>query len=226
MARINNAHKLSEVSSEMRFQLPNDSIRDFKEFFKALDQRKEELGLKSYGIGVTTLEEVFLKVCEGKQIGEIEDFQAKNNQKFNLDENIGDDYCLLDDSVAGFGLIKLQLYAMTLARIKMIFRHLRPIVFEILYPSLLIIFGAVIMALSLNGTNLLTHVQISDFPMKQDFNYAEYSPLVNQETSTEFIDGVFNNKYFAPIHRKIENEENLTLKERFEVFDEILYRNK
>jgi len=62
MARIENAHKLSEVSSEITYQLPNDSVRNFKEFFKSLDERKQELGLKSYGIGVTTLEEVFLKV--------------------------------------------------------------------------------------------------------------------------------------------------------------------
>lgn len=62
MARVDNAQKLSEVSSEMTYQLPNDSVKHFKEFFQALDSRKEELGLKSYGIGVTTLEEVFLKV--------------------------------------------------------------------------------------------------------------------------------------------------------------------
>ena len=62
MARVKNAQKLSEVSSEITFQLPNDSVRSFKEFFHQLDQRKEQLGFKSYGIGVTTLEEVFLKV--------------------------------------------------------------------------------------------------------------------------------------------------------------------
>lgn len=62
MSRIKNAVKLSEVSSAMTFQLPNDSVKNFKTFFQSLDDRKLELGLKSYGIGVTTLEEVFLKV--------------------------------------------------------------------------------------------------------------------------------------------------------------------
>jgi ATP-binding cassette subfamily A (ABC1) protein 3 len=62
MDRIRDANKLSEVSSEMTYQLPNDAVKNFKEFFETLDRRKSELGLKSYGIGVTTLEEVFLKV--------------------------------------------------------------------------------------------------------------------------------------------------------------------
>lgn len=33
--------------------------------FEELDSWKEQLKVKSYGVGVTTLEEVFLKVGEG-----------------------------------------------------------------------------------------------------------------------------------------------------------------
>jgi len=39
-----------------------DSASKFKEFFEAFDLKREELGIASYGISITTLEEFFLKV--------------------------------------------------------------------------------------------------------------------------------------------------------------------
>jgi len=50
---------LSEVSSEVTFQIPQSESEKFSRFFTELDENLEELGIKSYGVGVTTLEEVF-----------------------------------------------------------------------------------------------------------------------------------------------------------------------
>ena len=41
----------------------------FKHFFNSLDRDLEKLGLDSYGIGITTLEEVFLKIGHGDNSG-------------------------------------------------------------------------------------------------------------------------------------------------------------
>ena len=60
--RIEGVKKLQEVSSEMTFQLPTASSSQFKSFFEDLDNSIEELGIRSYGVGITTLEEVFLKI--------------------------------------------------------------------------------------------------------------------------------------------------------------------
>jgi len=60
--RIEGVKKLQEVSSEMTFQLPTASSSQFKSFFEDLDNCLEELGIRSYGVGITTLEEVFLKI--------------------------------------------------------------------------------------------------------------------------------------------------------------------
>ena len=46
----------------MTFQLPNESSGQFKEFFFKLDNNLNQLGINSYGVGITTLEEVFLKI--------------------------------------------------------------------------------------------------------------------------------------------------------------------
>mmetsp|Transcript_7283 Transcript_7283/g.6806 ORF Transcript_7283/g.6806 Transcript_7283/m.6806 type:complete len:90 (+) Transcript_7283:2215-2484(+) len=75
MGKIPEAIKLSEVSSEVTFQLPNSSVNKFKTFFEGIDNNLEELQIKSYGIGVTTLEEVFLKVGDG--VDEKEKFDSK-----------------------------------------------------------------------------------------------------------------------------------------------------
>lgn len=42
----------------------------FKDFFSMLDHNLIELGISSYGVGITTLEEVFLKI--GKDEEELE----------------------------------------------------------------------------------------------------------------------------------------------------------
>jgi ATP-binding cassette subfamily A (ABC1) protein 3 len=54
--------KLSEVSSEITYQIPTAMSGKFKDFFDEFDNSLDHLGLRSYGISVTTLEEVFLKV--------------------------------------------------------------------------------------------------------------------------------------------------------------------
>jgi len=54
------------VSSEISFQLPLESSEHFKDFFTLLDQKLDELNVRSYGVGVTTLEEVFLRIGKGE----------------------------------------------------------------------------------------------------------------------------------------------------------------
>jgi ATP-binding cassette subfamily A (ABC1) protein 3 len=65
MQRIEGVKKLQEVSSEISFQLPSSSSKQFKNFFNEFDQNLETLGIRSYGVGITTLEEVFLKIGHG-----------------------------------------------------------------------------------------------------------------------------------------------------------------
>ncbi|TYZ68996.1 hypothetical protein PybrP1_010597 [[Pythium] brassicae (nom. inval.)] len=55
---------LSNVGSEIAFQLPLSSSSKFAKMFAELDGELASLGLLSYGVSVTTLEEVFIKVAE------------------------------------------------------------------------------------------------------------------------------------------------------------------
>lgn len=82
--RIDGVKKLQEVSSEMTFQLPSQSSSQFKEFFNQFDNNLGELGINSYGVGITTLEEVFLKIGRGNGEEEDDDEELK---KFNLEKS-------------------------------------------------------------------------------------------------------------------------------------------
>ena len=59
---------MQEVSSEVAYQLPKSSSGKFKQFFEEFDANLKELGIRSYGVGITTLEEVFLKIGHGEEI--------------------------------------------------------------------------------------------------------------------------------------------------------------
>ncbi len=59
---VPNLNVLSDVSSELVVQLPLDQIPNFPNLFGNLDAKLKELGLLTYGISITTLEEVFLRV--------------------------------------------------------------------------------------------------------------------------------------------------------------------
>jgi ATP-binding cassette subfamily A (ABC1) protein 1 len=54
--------RISDVSSEEIYQLPLDCVNTFEKLFNSLDDNLDSLGIESYGISITTLEEVFLSV--------------------------------------------------------------------------------------------------------------------------------------------------------------------
>ena len=54
--------KLSEIASEITYQIPKELSHKFKDFFEQFDGKLDELDIQSYGISVTTLEEVFLNI--------------------------------------------------------------------------------------------------------------------------------------------------------------------
>ena len=64
--KLEGTKKLSEISSEAVFQIPIACSHLFADFFSEFDRSQQNLGVLSYGISVTTLEEVFLRVGHGE----------------------------------------------------------------------------------------------------------------------------------------------------------------
>ncbi|KAG2819643.1 hypothetical protein PC112_g12108 [Phytophthora cactorum] len=61
---IPSSRVLSNVGTEIAFQLPLDSSSQFPTMFRKMDESLSKLQVLSYGISVTTMEEVFIKVAE------------------------------------------------------------------------------------------------------------------------------------------------------------------
>ncbi|KJE88968.1 ATP-binding cassette sub-family A member 1 [Capsaspora owczarzaki ATCC 30864] len=55
----------TDVGAELAYVLPTRETPNFANLFAELENRKVELGIGSFGVSITTLEEVFLKVGEG-----------------------------------------------------------------------------------------------------------------------------------------------------------------
>ncbi len=61
---IPQAESLSDVGAEQSFRLPFSASNQFVSMFASLDGKRDELAIAEYGISVTTLEEVFIRVGE------------------------------------------------------------------------------------------------------------------------------------------------------------------
>lgn len=51
----------NDVAAELSYILPSERSSQFEDMFVELDSREKELCIQSYGISVTTMEEVFLR---------------------------------------------------------------------------------------------------------------------------------------------------------------------
>ena len=51
----------SNISAELSFILPHESKQAFEHLFTQLELGKDELKIASFGVSVTTMEEVFLR---------------------------------------------------------------------------------------------------------------------------------------------------------------------
>ena len=61
---IEGSSLVNAAGGEISYRLPFDQQAAFPSTFEALDKIKEETGISTYGISITTLEEVFLKIGE------------------------------------------------------------------------------------------------------------------------------------------------------------------
>lgn len=64
-SRVKDATLLTDVGTELTFQLPFTSSQAFQSLFEHFDNNESQLGIQSYGVSVTTLEEVFIKIAHG-----------------------------------------------------------------------------------------------------------------------------------------------------------------
>ena len=152
-SQVRGSKLVSDVSAEISFQLPMESIRDFPALFLQLDERKEELGLQTYGIQITTMEEVFLRVAhlDNPDHNAVESVSRRASlvaQPLEVSYEQVDDFDLNSIRIQNACRIYVtHFWALILKRIRYFKRDLKGIVCELLLPCLLILVGLLIISI-------------------------------------------------------------------------------
>ena len=60
-SHINGAKLQNSAGTQVSYSLPLESTQQFEALFNEIETNKESLGIDSYGLSNTTIEEVFLK---------------------------------------------------------------------------------------------------------------------------------------------------------------------
>lgn len=123
--------------------MPKDASSRFPSFFAYLDEIKDSIGIDSYGVSVTTLEEVFLRIgLEDKVEREEKEEQESSSSSDNGDlKKLGKDKDKIDVALAHetkghrFGQ---QVYAQLVKRATMYRRDIRGAFFTTVVPLALL----------------------------------------------------------------------------------------
>lgn len=65
IGQVEGSRLAGDIGKELKYQLPVNKADQFESLFSELEEKKEKYGIESFGISLTTLEEVFLKVAVG-----------------------------------------------------------------------------------------------------------------------------------------------------------------
>ncbi|KAL3658018.1 hypothetical protein V7S43_017060 [Phytophthora oleae] len=161
-SRVPAAKVLSNVGAEIAFQLPLDSTASFPQLFEELDEKMRELGVLSYGISVTTLEEVFIKVAEAND----EDNQHTLNKAASPDAALPPGGPSIAN-LTGFAMFLVHLSALLLKRFRIAKRDRRVIIFSALLPVTLLAAGFIILKTSaLTQSDVKVALSTDDFEAK------------------------------------------------------------
>lgn len=88
---IKDASLLNNVGSEISYQLPVGEAGNFPKMFNGLEEKVQKGFISSYGVGITTLEEVFLLVARGGEAQQkVHHYKSSRSTGGNMLENLDD----------------------------------------------------------------------------------------------------------------------------------------
>lgn len=195
---------ISNVAAEVAFQLPLQEVPKFKDLFLGLDNKLSDLKIASYGISITTLEEVFLRVAEGE--GEAknlavnennngdpannEEFPVMNQKEVSKEEfqNKVDDFDLNSVKIKGrLFLFFVHFWALFIKRWNYFKRDKKGLFCEVLLPCAIIGVGLCITLIQFIYTSPSLIMDPSTLQ----------TPMITPVQNIGFFDGKnFNQKYF------------------------------
>jgi ATP-binding cassette, subfamily A (ABC1), member 3 len=138
---VSSAEKTGDISLELKYRLPNDQSKQFEALFKVLEDQRTQYGVQSFGISLTTLEEVFLKVAVGIQDGKNE--AAKGEERAIVKPQDSDlDFDLESIRRKGtFEVFRMHFLALCIKRFIYFKRDYKGLFCEIFLPCIIVTAG-------------------------------------------------------------------------------------
>ena len=145
---VNGSQLVQDTSSETLFRLANEESSKFPDMFLDLEKEKNNLGIVNFGLDLTTMDDVFLKIGELESNEVVnDDTQSEDGVKMVMSKEVMSSTTrLVPQSLSGFKLVFSQLYGLIVKRMVYTWRR------KILYSSMMSIpiTMAVFIVLSLN----------------------------------------------------------------------------
>ncbi|RHY92148.1 hypothetical protein DYB35_010826, partial [Aphanomyces astaci] len=162
---------LSNVGTEISFQLPLDCSHLFAPMFVELDAHLARLGVLSYGISVTTLEEVFIKVAEIGDEHHQHTLQKTKQVPMTATSNDGsssEGYKLADNAPpSALAMFWVHFHALLLKRVRTAKRDKRVVVFGTVLPIVFLVLGiALLKASSLTRNDPPLVLNTAAYPLR------------------------------------------------------------
>jgi ATP-binding cassette subfamily A (ABC1) protein 3 len=142
--KVPNCKEVGLIGMELKYQLPVEDSVHFQELFTEFEERKDELGIQTFGVSLTTLEEVFLKVAQlgDHSVQEITNSKLGRGDSKRLTENVLDKE-LSELRVKG-SVFWMHFWALINKRYIYFKKDTKSIVCEIILPSFIIILGSIL----------------------------------------------------------------------------------
>lgn len=100
------------------------------------------MGIQSYGVGITTLEEVFLKIAEDPEEIDIENSDEPKKALLNESNSKMDDYSIVEEREEGtFNTFMLSLRSLLKKKWLLYVRDPRTLIIEMMFPIIFIFLG-------------------------------------------------------------------------------------
>uniref|UniRef100_A0A646QF11 ATP-binding cassette sub-family A member 3 n=1 Tax=Hemiscolopendra marginata TaxID=943146 RepID=A0A646QF11_9MYRI len=195
----------NHVNTEVSFVLSAEHTRNFPKLFEELEKKTINLGMNNFGISVTTMEEVFLKVGETA-----EDDRKLGNSESNITLNDGVELLRNSDAKRsvlefnkGYELKLQQFWGLLMKRWHYGRRRWILIIGQIVVPVIIVI----IILLINNNINLeeaMEPARVMDLSQ-----YGDTIAVVNKNSALMNLASVY--KEIIPPNSKVQSEENVIL---------------
>ena len=181
--KINNSKFIEFNGNELTHHLPMNESHKFSELFKELDINKNKLNIDTYGISITTLEQVFLKIDNPDH--EVKSFiKTRNKRKKSMFSQPR--FQLHNQSE--FWIFVIHVYAILYKIVKWTMRDYRAICFRIIWPILSTFFALIVVDAALP--------QLTDLPALQLNTGIYYEPASDNIIGISQYNGSSNNNDF------------------------------